>query len=81
MDDHLERTAGLSDVAHLCHRQSVPDVPEDNEDGIMRHFNDPNWDFQANSSTFSLSSDGIERKRWLKFSTHMGASTEVDTES
>jgi len=81
MEDHLERTASLSDVAHLRHRQSVPDVPEDIEDEIMRHFNDPNWDFQANSSTFSLSSDGVERKRWSKSSTHMGASTEVDTES
>jgi len=77
----LEHTASLSDVAHLRHRQSVPDVPEDIEDEIMRHFNDPNWDFQGNSSTISLSSDGVERKRWSKSSTHMGASTEVDTES
>ena len=43
-------------------------------------FNDPNWDFQANSSMFSLLSDGVERKR-SKFSTQMGASTKVDTES
>jgi hypothetical protein len=83
MEDHLEpiATASLSDVAQLRHRQSAPDVPEDIEDEIMRHFNDPNWDFQANSSTISLSTDGVAPKRWSKSSTHMGASTEVDTES
>lgn len=74
-------SASLSDVAHLRHRQSVPDVPEDVEDELMRHFNDPNWDFQANSSTISISTDGVEPKRWSKSSTHMGASTDVDTES
>ena len=77
----MEPTASLSDVAHLRHRQSLPDVPQDIEDEIMQHFNDPNWDFQAQSSTISLSTDGVEPKRWSKTSTHMGASTEVDTES
>jgi hypothetical protein len=74
-------SASLSDVAHLRHRQSVPDVPEDVEDELMRHFNDPNWDFRANDSTISISTDGVEPKRWSKSSTRMGASTDVDTES
>ena len=67
-------SASLSDVAHLRHRQPVPDVPENVEDELMHHFNDPNWDFQANSSTVSISTDGVEPTR-------MGASTDVDTES
>ncbi|KAI9511773.1 OPT-domain-containing protein [Russula earlei] len=74
-------SASLSDVAHLRHRQSAPDVPEDVEDELILHFNDPNWDFQANSSTLSISTDGVEPRRWSKASTHLGASTEVDTES
>ncbi len=82
MEDHLEHTASLSDVAQLQHRQSVPDVPEDIEDEIMRHFNDPNWDFQAqNHSALSISNDGVETKRWSKTSTHLGASTDVETGS
>jgi hypothetical protein len=83
MEDSYKTTgfASLSDVNQLRHRQSVPDVPEDVDD-IMRHFNDPNWDFQANSSTISIStdSDGVEPKRWSKSSTYMGGSSEVDTE-
>jgi hypothetical protein len=83
MEEFLKdtRSVSLSDVAHLRHRQSVPDVPEDVEDELMLHFNDPNWDFEANSSTISISTDGVEPKRWSKSSTHMGASTEPDTES
>ena len=77
------RSASLSDVAHLRHRPSVPDVPEDVEDDLMLHFNDPNWDFHANSSTasVSISTDGVEPKRWSKSSTRIGASTDADTES
>ena len=74
-------SASLSDLARLRHRQSIPDVPMDVEDELMLHFNDPNWDFRANSETLSISTDGVENKRWSKTSTHMGASTEVDTES
>ncbi len=84
MEDPIETTphsASLSDLARLRHRQSVPDVPMDVEDELMLHFNDPNWDFRANSETLSISTDGVENKRWSKTSTHMGASTEVDTES
>jgi hypothetical protein len=70
----------LSDVTQLRHRYSVPDVPEDIEDELLTHFNDPNWDFQANSSTLSISTDGVEPKRWSKSSTYMGGGSEVDTE-
>jgi hypothetical protein len=85
MEDTLKSaaSASLSDVNHLRHRQTVPDVPEDIEDELMQHFNDPNWDFHANSSTISIStdSDDLEPKRWSKSSTYMGAtSSEMDTE-
>ena len=76
-------SASLTDINQLRHRQSLPDVPEDIEDELMRHFNDPNWDFQqANSSTISIStdSDGLEPKRWSKSSTFMAGSSQVDTE-
>ncbi|KAH9050471.1 OPT-domain-containing protein [Lactarius hengduanensis] len=75
MEDY-PNSAG-SDGAHLRHRYSVPDVPEDVEDELMLHFNDPNWDLNANSSTVSISTDGME-KRWSK-SSGMGVS--ADTES
>ncbi|KAI0274879.1 OPT-domain-containing protein [Gloeopeniophorella convolvens] len=71
----------MSGVAHLRHRYSVPDVPEDVEDELMAHLNDPNWDYDSNSSTASISRHGIEHKRWSKSSIGMGASTDVDTES
>ncbi len=67
-----------SDAAHLRHRYSVPDVPEDVEDELMLHLNDPNWDFEAESSTVSISTDGVVHKRWSK-SSGMGVGT--DTES
>lgn len=82
MDDTAKTTgsASLSDFNQLRHRYSVPDVPEDVEDDLMLHFNDPNWDFNANSSTLSISTDGMEPKRWSKSSTYMGPGSEVDTE-
>lgn len=76
-------SASLTDINELRHRQSVPDVPEDIEDELARHFNDPNWDFHANSSTVSISTDtdSLQPKRWSKSSTYMGAfSSEMDTE-
>lgn len=76
MEDYLNtRSSTGSDFRH---RYSVPDVPEDVEDELMLHFNDPNWDFEADASTVSISTDGIEHKRWSK-SSGMGVST--DTES
>jgi OPT family small oligopeptide transporter len=76
MEDHRSSTG--SDAAHLRHRLSVPDVPEDVEDDLLQHFNDPNWDFGAETSTVSISSDGVVHKRWSK-SSGMGVGT--DTES
>ena len=72
-----------SDIAHLRHQrpESDPDVPEDIEDELMLHFNDPNWDFRDNSSTLSISTDGVESQRWSKSSDHTGAVTEVNTDS
>ncbi|KAF8272951.1 glutathione transporter [Lactarius quietus] len=73
MEDYLNSPE--SDVAHLRHRQSVPDVPED----VLQHLNDPNWDFDNETSTVTITSSGIrEHKRWSK-SSGMGAG--ADTES
>jgi hypothetical protein len=84
MEDTLKSTASasLTDINQLRHRQTVPDVPEDIDDEVRRHFNDPNWDFYANSSTVSIStdSDGLGPKRWSKSSTYMGTGSEMDTE-
>jgi len=35
----------ISDIPRLPRRQFVPDDPEDVEDEIALHFNDPIWDF------------------------------------
>jgi hypothetical protein len=85
MEDTFKSTASasLTDINQLRHhRQTVPDVPEDIEVEVRRHFNDPNWDFHANSSTVSIStdSDDLGPKRWSKSSTYMGESSEMDTE-
>ena len=76
------QSARSFDPAHNHHRDSIPDVPEDIEDELMRHFNDPNWDFRANSSELimSISTDSIKHKRPSRSSTHAGTSTEVDPE-
>ena len=80
--DSVTISAGVSsDIAHLRRLQSDPDVPEDVEDDIMTHFNDPNWDFRDNSSTLSISTDGVESQRGSKNSDPMRAGTEVNTES
>lgn len=83
MEDHLNTRSSngsdLADLAHLRHRQSVPDVPEDVEDELMQHFNDPNWDFKAETSSVTITTDGVRvHRRWSK-SSGMGAGT--DTES
>lgn len=78
MEDFVNHSSSGSDAANLRHRHSVPDVPEDVEDELLRHFNDPNWDFDTEASTVSISADGIEHKRWSK-SSGMGVGT--DTES
>ena len=70
-----------SDIAQLRHQPSVPDVPEDIEDDVTLHFNDPNWDFQDNFSTLSISTDGAESQRISKISSRIGAGTEVNTVS
>jgi len=80
-DSVTESVSVSSDINHLSRR---PDVPEDIEDEFMNHFNDPNWDFRDNSSTLSISTDGVEAvesQRWSKMSGHTGAATEVNTES
>jgi hypothetical protein len=70
-----------SDIAPLRRLQSDPDVPDDIDDDIMLHFNDPNWDFRDNSSTLSISTDGAESQRWSTTSGRTGTVTEVKTES
>lgn len=70
-----------SDIPNLRRIQSDPDVPDDIEDDPMLHFNDPNWDFQDNSSTLSISTDGVESQRWTTISDRTGTDTEAKTES
>ena len=83
--DSVEISVNVSSshIAHLRRLQSNPDVPEDIEDEIMLHFNDPNWDFRDNSSTLSISTDGVESesRRSSKISGHTSAGTAVNTES
>ena len=70
-----------SHIVQPHHRQSIPDVPEGIEDETMLHFNDPNWDFRNNSSTSSISTDGVEPPRLSRVSGRTGAGTEVNTVS
>ena len=70
----------MSEAPLTRHRISLPDVPEDVEDEIVPHFNDPNWDYRANSSTMSISTDGVEYPPTY-ISTDMDAPTEFDTGS
>ena len=70
-----------ADNAHPRYQRPIPDVPEDIEDEIMLHFNDPNWDFRDNSSMLSISTDGMAPRRYLNISNHVGARTEGHTES
>jgi hypothetical protein len=84
--DHMEylsktESPSVSDIPHLRHRVSVPDVPEDVQDELLLHFNDPNWDFHPSSSTLSISSDGVERRRSTDRSVNKDFSTDLDTES
>jgi hypothetical protein len=69
-----------SDIPDLRRIQSDPDVPDDIEDDPMLHFNDPNWDFRDNSSTLSISTDGVESQRWTTISGRTGTDT-AKTES
>ncbi|ETW87600.1 oligopeptide transporter [Heterobasidion irregulare TC 32-1] len=54
----------------LRHRKSIPDVPSDvDEDELMEHFNDPNYDFEGSStagSTFDSMEIGSKKagSRW-----------------
>ncbi|KAH9955915.1 OPT oligopeptide transporter protein-domain-containing protein [Russula dissimulans] len=76
------QSARPSDRAHIHGQDLIPDVPKDIEDELMRHFNDPNWDFRAKSSelTMSISSDGTRHEPWSRSSTHT-TNMEVASES
>jgi hypothetical protein len=59
-------------------------MPEDVEDDdeLMLHFNDLNWDFRANSSTRSIYLDDVQpNRRQSMIATHMDAVTEVTMDS
>jgi hypothetical protein len=71
----------ISGTPRLHHRISLPDVPEDVEDDVMLHFNDPNWDYQASSSTMSMSTDSVDIHPSTNLSVDMDATTAFDTES
>ena len=70
-----------ADVAHPRHQRSVPDVPEDIEDEIILHFNDPNWDFRDTSPTLPIPTDGVALQRFSTISSHIGTRTEGQAES
>jgi len=74
------QSTGPADYAQLHHRDTIPDVPADVQSDLMLHFNDPNWDFQTNASTPSISAQGRRRER-RSASAHVGSSTGVDRES
>ncbi|VDB93475.1 unnamed protein product [Peniophora sp. CBMAI 1063] len=70
-------------VAELRHRRSMPDVPSDIDDqSLMEHFNDPNYDFDAQSYSSTYFTDretgtkGFSEKR----SSFVGT-TDMETES
>lgn len=70
-----------SDIAQPHHQRPIPDVPEDIDDEVMPHFNDPNWDFQDNSSSLSASTSGVARQQSSRISRQVGSRTEGPTES
>ena len=70
-------------VAELRHRRSMPDVPSDIDDeSLMEHFNDPNYDFDAQSYSSTYFTDretgtkGFSEKR-----SSFVATTDMETES
>ena len=75
------QSIGQSDISQLRYQATAPDAPKDVNDEVMAHFNDPNWDFETNSSTLSVSTDGVEhRRRQASSFNSKTASTEADTE-
>ncbi|KAI0032505.1 OPT oligopeptide transporter [Vararia minispora EC-137] len=82
METHLRTTSPAA--SELRYRRSLPDVPSDvGEDELMLHFNDPNWDYDVNSSTYFSSTPEPSVKAFSqsqKPPSYMG-STDVDTES
>ena len=81
MEDLPKTTQSISqpDVSRPRH-QATADPPKDVDDEVMAHFNDPNWDFEANSSTLSISNDDVEDRQRSKSFNRKDASTEADTE-
>lgn len=69
MDDSSPTPIGMSEVryanspspsSHLRHRHSTPDVPQDVEDDLWAHFNDPNYDYDASSTAGSTARESFE---------------------
>ncbi|KAH9964746.1 hypothetical protein BJV74DRAFT_870351 [Russula compacta] len=67
-----------SDTPQLRYQAANPDVLEDVDDGLMAHFNDANWGSEANSSTLSASTDGVDHRRRSRSFNRKGAGTEAD---
>ena len=74
------QSIGQSGVSQLRYQAAAPDAPKDVEDEVMAHFNDPNWDFETNSPTLSISTGGVVHKRQLSLFNSRDASTEGNTE-
>ena len=74
----------VSPVSELRHRRSLPDVPTDvDEEELMLHFNDPNYDFESNSvsETYYSGSPATSDKARYPLPSGYGGTTDVDTES
>jgi hypothetical protein len=62
-------------------RRSVPDVPEDIEDDLYAHLNDPNYDLQSLRSSRSSTSFELDDKKKSFAADSIDFSSEADTES
>ncbi|CCM00338.1 uncharacterized protein FIBRA_02368 [Fibroporia radiculosa] len=79
----MEATTTSFSLPQLLRRNPLPDVPEDvDNDYVMQHLNDPNWDLSQTSPTASVDSFELDDKRSKAFSSGSSIrSTEIDSES
>lgn len=85
-DAHTTGAAGyLASLPQFRFRRPAPDVPEDVDDPLMEHFNDPNYDLSTcvpSSPSVSSGFDAHEKKfRAVSASEAFTGTTNVDTES
>ncbi|KDQ54878.1 hypothetical protein JAAARDRAFT_37990 [Jaapia argillacea MUCL 33604] len=76
-------TGVLASLPQFLVRKPVPDVPQDIEDVVMEHLNDPNYDLSTlvPSSASTHDSFEINEKKRTSFSHGYTGTTDVDSES